>query len=246
MMARRHSTEDTGSDALRRPGFIIAGLVVALALIGAVVVLLASPDDKGSGPPGSPPVGAPSGNAPAPDAQCRPTDTDQTIPQTPPTGVTWSLLRSVAIPSSPTAGPMIVKDGVARCYAHTPVGALIASRQIGVRSGLSPQWRTVIERQLMPGPGRDTLLKAMATFTPSDQPGAYAQTAGFRFVSFSPQIAVIDIASRSPDDGALGTGTTTLLWDGGDWKIQPTTQGTTITPVQPLASLDGYVPWGGV
>lgn len=244
-MARRRNSAGTdsaaGAGALRSPGFLIAGVVVALAIIGAVVAVLgAREQDVSSSPPAS---ASPSG--PAPGSECRPTDTAQTVPQTAPAGVTWELFANIAIPSSPTAGPLIVKDGVARCYAHTPVGALIACQQISVRAGFGPNWRAIVEQQMVPGPGREAFAKARAGFVPNSNPGTYMQTAGFRFVSYSPQTAVIQLVSRAPD-GGLWTTTVTMVWSGGEWKLQPTADGNTAPPVQEVPSLEGFVPWGGM
>ena len=53
----------------------------------------------------------------------------QAVPQYSPQGITWQLYQTVALPYSNTAGPMIVDGGVARCYAHDPLGALLAASQ---------------------------------------------------------------------------------------------------------------------
>lgn len=239
MARRRSAADDTGAGALRRPGFLLGGGVVAVALIGAVITVLGSGDggEAAAGPSAPPSQEAASG-------ACRPTDTDQAIPKTAPAGVTWTLLSNIAIPASSSAGPMIVEGGVARCYAHTPRGALIAYMQIGVRSSFQPDWEQVVDQQMIPGPGRDAFRTNRAGFTPSTQPGTYMQTAGFRFVSYSPQTAVIQTVSRAAD-GGLWAATGTVVW-AGDWKLQTTQDGKTSTPVEQVVSLEGFVPWGGV
>ncbi|MEW2353743.1 hypothetical protein [Spirillospora sp. NPDC029432] len=219
-------------------------------LIGAVVTVLGSRGDDA--PAGSPsaapsPAGTAAAAPPAQAAQggCRPTAADQTVPRTAPAGVTWEIFQGIAIPASRTAGPLIVKNGIARCFARTPTGALIAELQIGIRAGFGPAWRNIAALQLAPGPGRDRFLRTRARFTPHGQPGRYMQTAGFRYVTYSPQTAVIQYVSRAPD-GGLWTSTATMVWAGGDWKLQVTPEGSTGTPAQRVPSLDGFVRWGGL
>ncbi len=76
-----------------------------------------------------------------------------------PAGVTWQLWQSVALPFSKAAGPQIVQGNVARCYAHTPTGALLAAVQIQYRLGISSNWRQIADTQIMPGPGRNVFIR---------------------------------------------------------------------------------------
>lgn len=225
------------ASSLRSPRTVVAGVLVLLCLVGGVVAVIAAGDDAGRDAQAAPPAGNAAGTA------CRPGESDQAIPRSAPP-VTWTLFNSIAVPKSVTAGPLDVRAEVPRCYAHTPVGALIAQQQISIRAGFGPAWRSIMREQMVPGPGREAFARARAAFVPSSQPGSYAQTAGFRFISYSPASAVIQIASRAPDGGLWAT-TSTMVWDG-MWKLQPTTDGKTASAAQELTSLEGFVAWGGV
>lgn len=224
---------------LRSGRTMAAAGVLFLVVLGAVVVALAVRSDGDPEKPNSAitPATASAGG-------CHPTDTSQEIPRAAPPDITWSLFNNIAVPSSPTAGPLDVRDGVARCYARTPVGALIARQQISIRSSFGPAWRPVVQEQMVAGSGRDAFARLRAKFVPSSQPGTYAQTAGFQFLSYSPQSAVIRVASRG-SDGRLWATTSTMVWDG-SWKLQPTPDGKTASPAQDLTTLEGFVVWGGV
>jgi hypothetical protein len=192
-----------------------------------------------------------------PDPACAPPDSSQQVPVTTPAAVSWSLFGGVAVPASHAAGPLITAGDVARCYAHTPTGALIASWQISTRTLVAHDWKQVTLAQVAPGPGRDAYLamRARAKGAGGEDAGqgagqnaGYAQVAGFRFISYTPQAAAIEMVTRSTA-GQLQAYTLTVVWApaaGGDWKLQLRDDGAPSTPARPLASLDGYTPWAGV
>jgi len=171
----------------------------------------------------------------------------QAVPQYAPQGITWQLYQTVALPYSKTAGPMAVNGGVARCYAHDPLGALLAASQIPYRYLISPDWRQVVQLQVMPGEGRDAYVaeRSKVTGTGGNQPGDYNQLAGFKFVTYSPAVAVIEIASKN-DSGALQAGPVTVDWSDGDWKLQLQTDGSSSAQELPVTSLVGFGTWSGV
>jgi hypothetical protein len=207
-------------------------------VLAVVTVLSGGSDGKTATPSPAASSGRPSA------AGCSPSDTSQDIPHSAPAGVTWSLFHAIAVPSSPAAGPLIIEGDVARCYAHTPLGALLANVQISTRFFLGPGWRTVTEAQVMPGPNRDIWIRNRSKVSGNpDQPGSFGQSAGFRFTTYTPQTAVIQVVSRGPD-GGLWVYTETMVWDG-DWKLQLTPDGSASPQPQQVRTLDGFIAWGG-
>ncbi|MGC8628424.1 MAG: hypothetical protein ACP5VR_12910, partial [Acidimicrobiales bacterium] len=71
------------------------------------------------------------------------------------------------------------------------------------------------------------------------------QIAGFSFVSYSPQTAVIDIVVRY-QSGAMGVAPFTVEWLDGDWELSPTPGGEVSGPAQQVSSTVGYIAWSGV
>ena len=171
----------------------------------------------------------------------------QAVPQYTPQGITWQLYQTVALPYSKTAGPMAVDGGVARCYAHDPLGALLAASQIPYRYLISPDWRHVVALQVMPGKGRGAYMaeRSKVANTGGNQPGDYNQLAGFKFVTYSPAVAVIEIASKN-GSGALQAGPVTVDWSDGDWKLQLQANGSSSSQELPITSLVGFATWSGV
>ncbi|NGO47328.1 hypothetical protein [Streptomyces ureilyticus] len=243
-----------------RTGFVLAAAFIGfVAVIGAAVAF--SSDGSGRGgsnaahtahtaedpgvraadPPPSAADASDDGGAPCPELA----DKQQDVPTAAPKGVTWTLYRSVALPVSKAAGPAVAGQDIARCYAHTPVGALLASSQISVRYLAAGDWLKVTRTQTV-GAGRDAYIadrtKAERTAPPDGEGGTYGQIAGFKFVTYNETTAVIQTVWRFPD-GRMQAATTTVLWQDGDWRLEYPAAPAAPTPVDSLA---GYAEWGGV
>ncbi len=238
----------SGRQRLGRAWAIGAAVIVALIVLAAVVVIWAT---RGGG---TPPAATPSPSPPASPSMAPSsspsgaTVQDQAVPVTPPQGVTWSLFQSVALPSSRTAGPTRVGGPVYAGDAHTPAGALLAAAQIGSRYLISPGggWRQVVEQQVVPGPGRDVYIQKRAKVdSTSVAPGTYGQFAGFRFVTYAPDTAVIQYVTRF-SNGNLQVATDTVHWFDGDWKLQLQPDGSATPTVQSVSTLAGFIPWSGL
>jgi hypothetical protein len=238
-----------------RPGTVLAGATAALILAGAGAVALFG----GSSP--SPAVPAATGPAVPPaeaDEAGEPANAEPALPAeleadgaepllTAPT-VTWQLFGGVALPYSPTAGPRSADGPVYAGYERSQTGALIAAAQLGTRYLLTPGdgWRQVAERQLLPGVGREVFVAARAQVDDLDvPPGTYGQLAGFRIVTFTPDVAVISFVSRFSLTGQLQATTTTVKWTGGDWRLELQPDGGPSPTAQTVPDLDGFVVWGG-
>ncbi len=245
------SPPSSARERLGRAWTVAAAAIVALIVLAAVVVILATrggdktpaaAPPKPSRSPRSSPSAARGSSAPSLPAL------DQTVPTSPPPGVRWSLFQGVALPTSTAAGPSRVDGPVYAGYAHTPTGALLAAAQLGYRYLISPgsAWRQVVEQQVVPGTGRDVYIgKRAKVDSTSVAPGTYGQLAGFRFVTYSPDTAVIQFVTRF-SDGTLQVVTDTVHWLGGDWRLQLQADGSETPTAQNVSTLAGFVPWSGL
>jgi hypothetical protein len=163
-----------------------------------------------------------------------------------PEDVSWQLFMGVGLPYSPTAGPAAVDGPVYSGFQRSQAGALLAAVHLGTRYLLTPGegWREVLDRQVLPGAGRDAFAVNRAGVDPQAPPGTYGQIAGFRVVTFTPDVAVVQLVSRFPTSGVLQVTTTTVRWVGGDWRLQLQPDGGTSPTAQAVPSLDGFVVWG--
>jgi hypothetical protein len=233
-----------------RPGFVVAALLVALIVVaGLVVALWPSPNRHPAADPPAPSPGAANTNPGANPTGEPGNPLPTTVPTVAPPDVTWQLVHQVALPVSRSAGPTLVTDTTASGYAHTPVGALVAAAQISSRSALHngrAMWEATLTRQFVPSADRDTLLAALRTQpdTPAD-PGELSQLSGFRFISYTPDTAVVGLVDRTPGATAAYYITTlTLLWHDGDWRMVAPPGGSWTAASQKLTDQTGVVVWG--
>ena len=114
-------------------------------------------------------------------------------------GLRWSDYHGVELPSSPAAGPRDTSGGLASGFADTPLGALLAALNIGVRA--NAQWGPAIFgptiRDQVTGPDAAALLAScqsgydqasQAAHITGGQPlgDAYVTEEAFRWVAYTP------------------------------------------------------------
>ncbi|GAA4060835.1 hypothetical protein [Actinomadura miaoliensis] len=251
-MREQPSAADDGleeSSPFRRPAFLMsAGFLAVVAVLGAVT-FIRSPAPRSEQPSGPQAGDTPStGATQAPASGCRPSDTSQQVPAGPPPGVTWQVYKTMALPYSSAAGPLVVSaDGeVARCFAHTPLGALLAATHLSSRYVFSTQWRVITTEQVIPGPGRDAYVKLRKNRgVDVVVPGSLGQIAGFQFVTYGPQTAVVQLVMRF-STGQMSVSAVTVKWQDGDWKLELQPNGSPSASQQLVSSLNGFARWGGV
>ncbi|MEU2717798.1 hypothetical protein [Streptomyces sp. NPDC007205] len=245
-------TGDDKPGRRRSRGFIASAVFLGLVVILAVAVIATKGSDRNDTPaatgPGSStgPAVTPASSPATTGNACGLSDTNQTPPTSTPKDVTWQLVKGDALPTSPSAGPGKVDGPVARCYAHTPLGALIAVSQIGGRIGVGSNADVIkiLKAQAVPGPGVDHGLKVLAGSEIGDGK-VDGQLAGFQFASYTPDTAVINLVGHM-NNGSYNVATFTVKWLDGDWKIQLQDTGADSSNVSQVTSTAGYVPWSGV
>ncbi len=230
-----------------RPGTVAAAGLVVLVLFGAAAVAL-----FGGNRPAEPAGTVLTGPLPAaaePRVLGLPAPLTAAVePLLSPPAVSWRTFQTVALPFSPTAGPADVDGPVFSGYERSQTGALIAAVQLGTRFLITPGegWRQVVDRQVLPGPGREAFITARAGVEADDPPGTFGQITGFRMLTFTPDVAVVMLVSRfALSGGLLQVSTATVKWVGGDWRLELQPDGGASPTAQPVASLDGFVVWGG-
>jgi hypothetical protein len=226
---------------------IAAGFLAALA-----VWVIASPGQSLRAGSHHHPVtrqAASSPSIPSPSATASPSSLDQSVPDSPPPGVTWQITDTVALPFSAGAGPASVADGIPSGFAHTPTGALVAMVQIDFRHLIEPNFVAVTQADVANTPGRAKFFNLVDTnglTNPANpEPGTYLQLAGFQFVSYTTSTAVIQLLTARPD-GSYQVSTLSVVWDGNDWQLVLQADGTDSPNQQIVSSPVGFVLWGGV
>ena len=175
--------------------------------------------------------------------------------------VRWSGFYGVELPVSAQAGPYDTSGGVAAGFAHTPLGALLAAVNIGVRANAQwgPRIFTAVIRGQVTGPDAAALLAAArppTTRPPSPGGVTGGQPLGtvdvteqaFRWITYTPSAAILDLVSAGPGDGGATVRASVqmeVVWDGGDWKVVAPPGGDWGNSAAELSSLAGYTAFPG-
>ena len=157
------------------------------------------------------------------------------VPRVSLASVRWSGFYGVELPVSAQAGPYDTSGGMAAGFAHSPLGALLAAVNIGVRANAQwgPRIFTAVIRGQVTGPDAAALLAGcQAAYDQAAQSGQVTggQPLGtvdvteqaFRWVAYTPAAAILDLVSAGPgSNGATVRASVQMevVWDGGDWKV---------------------------
>ena len=171
-------------------------------------------------------------------------------------GLGWVNFHGVELPVSASAGPRVTRDGLAWGFADTPLGALLAAVNIAVRA--NAQWGPgifvpAIKAQVI-GPDAAALLAGCrAAYAHARRPAgvpegkplgpAYVREEAYRWVSYRPADAVVDIVSAGPNDqGEVVRAVTwiAMRWSHGDWRALAPPGGDWGNAASSLTSLRGY------
>ena len=146
-------------------------------------------------------------------------------------------------------------------FADTPLGALLAAVNIGVRA--NAQWGPAIFgptiRGQVTGPDAAVLLAScqsgydqasQAAHISGGQPlgDAYVAEEAFRWVAYTPSDATVDLVSAGPGSQGTTVRATTrieVVWAGGDWRVVAPPGGDWGNSAAQLTSLGGYTIFPG-
>jgi hypothetical protein len=233
-------------------GWILSAgfLLVLLVLAGFTMVSggdgrpAAASGGPGHGPTPSADADRGGGRPDARPAGCRTDDSDQAKPTRAPKDFTWKADGTGLVPVSRTVGPLTFHGPVWSCYARTPMGSVMAAHAITDHLSY-PGWREVVDRQVVPGAGRDALVESRAAA--GDKPTSGAPDgggyAGFTVLSYDKKKSTVMFVVRVPGKDAYGTASVTLRWLDGDWKLAPDADGTVYSGMSQISGTKGFVTW---
>ena len=230
--SRRRSDEDP--PFWRQQGWILSvAFIVGAALLAATIGLTG-----GGGTPAGSATGGMATAAPVPCASEVPASPTSTLP---PDDLTWQVLESgKRIPVSASIGPRIADGQVLRCFAHTPMGAVLAAHVVPTQLG-ERGWRTTVDHQVMAGTGRDVLAGRLGFATPGTG-GSHGSYVGYSVVTYAPEAAQVRLLVKTTAGQHVAT-VIDLRWDAGDWKIQPSRVGEVRTPAETVLANAGFTMW---
>jgi hypothetical protein len=183
------------------------------------------------------------------------------VPRVSLAGVRWSGFYGVELPVSAQAGPYGTRGGTAAGFAHTPLGALLAAVNIGVRANAQwgPRIFGAVIRGQVTGPDAAALLAGcQAAYDQAAQSGhivggqplgtVHVTEQAFRWITYTPAAAILDLVSAGPgSNGATVRASVQMevVWDGGAWKVVAPPGGDWGNSAAELSSLAGYTTFPG-
>jgi len=100
--------------------------------------------------------------------------------------------------------------------------------------------KELLEKLVVPGPGRDAALKDIRT--PSSADSSALQIRGFVLKSYSATAAHVDLAFEA-STGEYGHGVLPLKWIDGDWKVEFSDSGELLNDIAQIRDLSSFIPW---
>ncbi|MEV5435311.1 hypothetical protein AB0K80_04655 [Streptomyces sp. NPDC052682] len=237
----------------QRGWILSAGFLLVLVVL-AVFTLMTRDDGGAPRAVGSPSpsrstgqgggVGGGAGGQDSRPAGCRTDDSDQEKPTAAPKDVYWKALGTGLTPASKSAGPLKFDGPVWYCYAHTPMGAVFAAHAITGHLAY-PGWREVVDRQFVPGAGRDAYITKRSTVKDKSVSGRPDEVTfvGFSVLSYNKRETTLTLLGGKPSEGRYGAVSMTLRWQDGDWKIVADSHGTIYSGTSQVNSTNGFVTW---
>ena len=229
-----HPEEQTAEQAKRAPWILLAFLALLIIVavgVWALRVFWFEPSQTAEPKPqptsSSSATEAPS--APVPDDACTLDNTARDISTTPPDATQWVIERWAALPVVEGAGPCTARDGYRVGFAHTQVGALLATYHYFVHADPSTaggETRAIAEYGLVDGPLKNQILKRIDDVLNGVEPRhtdadmAKVSLRGYQ-ITYEGDTAVVVLLASSTDGSVLSAGTFKLVWQDGDWRVDP-------------------------
>ena len=227
-----------------KPSVLLSGMfVLALLAAGITVVIL-----KGGGSTQhraqAPGKATPHGSSSAPGSTQGSSRTACTLPAgsqavlygSPPAGTRWATVGSMEVPQARSLyGPQRTNGVWNTCFAHNPVGALLAAMNLYAESTTGAATAGETYRHL----AVDAPSASFRATNHLDDDGP-VQYAGYKYDSYSPSRAEITVVIRGAQ-GKLGAVVTPMIWSVGDWKYLFPRVG--VPSFEVIPDLTGYVTW---
>ncbi|PEH76428.1 hypothetical protein CRM89_10890 [Nocardia sp. FDAARGOS_372] len=161
----------------------------------------------------------------------------------------WQRVHGAVVPFSTSDGPIVMRDGVAGGYAHTPQGAALAAAMSVYQVIARPGDRAVLAQRLVLSDADRARFDAgiASGRLPQQQPAALTRTLiahdAFRVESYAEDLAVIGLAVRVQPPHQSASWITTrvpMVWVDGDWRLRGSGEQ---LPTATITTLTGWTRW---
>lgn len=205
----------------RRTTRTVAALVVIAALLAGCAparhdATVTAPDAPSANPTPTDP-----GPAAAGDSVCGLPAGDQEPPDSALGPATVRVGDGLAVPSVQGVGPGVT-EGVSRCFAHSPTGAVVAAANFIVWLSSNQRLDEVTTTLIAAGADRDRMLAEVHSSWDGSTTVPLA-VLGYGIEVRSPDEALVTIAASLPSDAprTVTAWPLVMIWSDGDWKVKP-------------------------
>jgi len=229
--------------------FITSAAVVAfIAVLGIAAALIGGGNRAPAGSASTPQLAVKAPTPAASSTGCSLPAGDQSVATATPTGTQWTLVGTMAAPTSAVYGPQRSTGGLHTCFARSPLGALYAAVNFWAASTAEPS-EVVLQRLAADTPSKARAVRAAGSVGKSGNgirvqfAALKLQMAGFAMSSYSQDSATMSLAFRT-QDGTLISLPTVMQWQNGDWRyvVAP---GGGVPGGGHIPDLSGYLAWSG-
>jgi hypothetical protein len=235
MSDQTNSPEPRGLTAMNG-WWAASGFVILLVILGVVAVLIWGGNDPA---PTSQPA-ATSTSAPSKDGEESVPTNDQEALSSAPKTTTWQSFHGlITLPVSASAGPSTQDGPLWSGWSRTATGALMAATYL-VAGTDGPEAATVMKTHSIDGPAAQAYIAKVTASPKVSEPGTTPVIGGFRFVTYTPDAAKVELLLLGPDV-ALSM-PVDLVWQDGDWKIDFEPAGEQPRAVE-IGGTSGFVLW---
>ncbi len=210
----------------------LIGIGAAVLIVGGVAIAFA-PDSE------------PAATASVPIEQ---TISVPAVPTSSPTGWTWEPLavapnQITSIPSHPNYGPTQTDPGDPAWrggWSQTPLGALGAATQLQARTDISTRQA---QTHFVEGPYKPAAIEFAQRGTTATRAGESPFLMAFRFNTFTPTTASVQLVYSSGPKFNVLVATTNLQWIDGDWRIEAGQERATVSSFEVPKTPSGFIDW---
>ena len=225
----------------RRTTRTVAALIVIAALLAGCAPARHDATATAPDAPSANPTPTDPGPAAVSDSVCGLPAGDQEPPDSALGPATVRVGDGLAVPSVQGVGPGVT-EGVSRCFAHSPTGAVAAAANFIVWLSSNQRLDEVTTTLIAAGVDRDRMLAEVRSSWDGSTSPAFA-VVGYKVEVRSPDEALVTIAASPASDRSRAVAwPLVMVWADGDWKVKPPSNGrwgqTAVTGVS------GFIPWG--
>jgi len=165
----------------------------------------------------------------------------------PPNDVVWLAVYSNSWPTSATAGPQKMVDGLRQCFAHSPIGAALAGVNLtqSLRTADLPTAHKILDHQYAQNAGQIVSGQWVDKTYPDLPPASrdWGRVMGYNVLAYTPTTARVLLVENWPQAGQYTGYTVTLNWSAGDWQIVLDADGQPSPDGQITVDPSGFTPW---